>query len=321
MKSAASRSNGKKDLAHEPDLEQRIEAWRDLLAGCARKPSRKRVHALRSTTLRLRTVLEFSLEGSKDKAALRTFGKWKKAAKKLRTALQPVRDRDVYLARLKSLEEPSGKRPEGQPKLSVRAVKEAEKLERRLKRRRKAGAKDLADKFEARGKKLKRLGKKIAAATGPLLAKRAGETGEAALQIFRGLAQEHSGLDGANMHEYRKRTKRALYLAEISSDSKTRKLTAALKKIHEAAGEWHDWQMLAMEAAKVLGRRKHKDGLVPVLEAMAEKALKNAIELCLSTESELLPEVEDNSGLPPRKPVASERGRPNGEYLDATGSG
>lgn len=262
---------------------------------------------MRSTTLRLRTVLEFSLEGSEDKAASRTFGKWKKAANKLRTVLQPVRDRDVYLARLKSLEKPSGKQTEGQ--LTARALKEAEKLERRLKRKRKAGAKELADKVEVRGKKLKRLGKKLEAAMKPMAPVRAEEAGEAAAKIFAGLAGEHANLNSSNMHDYRKGLKRALYLAEISSpaDTGTGKLTAALKKIHEAAGEWHDWQMLALEAAKVLGKSKHKDGLVPVLEAMAEKALKNAIELCMSTAAELLPEAEDDSGLPPRKPVASVR--------------
>jgi hypothetical protein len=80
----------------QPEWRQRLEAWRNLLAQCARKPNRKSVHALRSLTLRLQVGLEHSLqEQAADRTASRAFQRWSKSGKKLRKALEPVRDADV----------------------------------------------------------------------------------------------------------------------------------------------------------------------------------------------------------------------------------
>lgn len=75
-----------------------VREWRNLIAQCTRKPSRKRVHGLRSFTLRLQVALERSLlEQTPEPATLRAFKRWSREGKKLRRALEPIRDADVYL--------------------------------------------------------------------------------------------------------------------------------------------------------------------------------------------------------------------------------
>ena len=112
-------------------------------------------------------------------------------------------------------------------------------------------------------------------------------TRPAAARIFAGLGGEFPDLDESNLHAYRKRLKQALYLAEISSaaDPTARRLAAALRKIRDASGEWHDWHALAEEAGRILSLHGKKGSLVPVLEARAERALDKALLLCRSTQS------------------------------------
>ncbi len=57
-------------------------------------------------------------------------------------------------------------------------------------------------------------------------------------------------------------------------------MAAAFKKIHLAAGEWHDWQAHAPEAGLVLASHAKQDRLVSVLETLAYGALQRALELC-----------------------------------------
>lgn len=76
------------------------------------------------------------LDPAQDATAAGPFRRWKKEGKKLRRALQPVRDADVCLARLNGLRETLGEAPGGKPKLSPRCLREMDKLERRLQERR-----------------------------------------------------------------------------------------------------------------------------------------------------------------------------------------
>ena len=105
-------------------------------------------------------------------------------------------------------------------------------------------------------------------------------TAGAALGLFD-LASQLPHLDAANLHAYRKRLKQALYLAETSAaaDPFAAHLAAAFRKIHLAAGEWHDWQALALEAGRFLKRDGKQEGLVSVLQVMEEKALKGLFGL------------------------------------------
>jgi CHAD domain-containing protein len=290
---------------------QQLESWRKLLAQCARKPSRRSVHALRSLTLRLQVGLEYSMrKRAANSAAARAFKQWCKDGKKLRKALEPVRDADVHLARLKSLSKTNKGASEGKKKLSPRCTREISKLEDRLRRRRKTGINKLMAAIDARGKRLNRSSKELEAALVPHMPKRGHSTAPEALRIFTKLAGELPNLDAGNLHEYRKRLKQARYLAEISAaaDPLAKRLAAAFRRINNAAGEWHDWQELARKANRFLPGHGNKDGLIPVLEALEEKALHRALVQCRRTAARFLKNVGDVRPLPPRKPVAADPG-------------
>jgi CHAD domain-containing protein len=286
MSSSSSPSGRPPALLLQPEWQRQVGVWRDFLAQCARNPSRKRVHALRSLTLRLRATLEYGLLVQPQyPTAASAFKRWNKEGKKLRRALQPVRDTDVYLAKLDGLRDTLGTAPGGKSKLTPRCLLEMKKLESRLKRRRKARVEKLMAVIEVQGKRLNRLSEKMEAALAPRMRSRAGSTAEAALQIFAGLVKDLPDLNGANLHAYRKRLKPALYLAEISAaaDPVAERLAAAFRMIHNASGEWHDWEALALEADLILGGYAKRDGLVPALEALSDRALQRALRLCRRT--------------------------------------
>ena len=305
----------------QPEWRQRLEAWRNLLAQCARKPNRKSVHALRSLTLRLQVGLEHSLqEQAADRTASRAFQRWSKGGKKLRKALEPVRDADVYMARLDSLRDTVGGASEGETPLSPRCICEIDKFENRLRRRRQAGIDKLMAVLDAQSKRLNRLSKELEAALAPQIPSSVPSTAQAALRIFAELNSELPNLSASNLHTYRKRLKPALYLAQISatSDPLAKRLATAFRQIHVAAGEWHDWQVLALEADRVLRGHGKQDGLVPVLEALEEKALHRALGQCRRSAARYVRYIDEIRALPPRKPVVAESGvQLGGENLKA----
>jgi hypothetical protein len=300
-------------VALQQEWRQRLEAWRVFLAQCGSKPSRKSVHALRALTLRLRVELEhFLQEQAEDSAAARAFQRWSKEAKKLRKALEPVRNADVYLARLESLRVPLGGVTEGGGPLNARCTREIEKLEERLRRKRLAGIDKLVAVLGEHGKRLNRLSNEIEAAFAPHMSSKDPSAAQAALGIIAGLADELPSLDATNLHEYRKRLKPALYLAEISAaaDPLAKRLAVAFRKIHDTVGEWHDWQALTQEADRVLHSHGRPDGLVPLLEEMTAKALHRALAQCRRSAARSVKNVGKIQPSQRKKPVAEERRLP-----------
>ncbi len=308
-------------MLSQPNWHQQLERWRTFIAQCARKPSRRSVHALRSLTLRLQVGIEYSLrKRAANSAAARAFQRWSKEGKKLRKALAPVRNADVHLARLNSLRNTNKGASEGKKQLSPRCIREIGKLEDQLRRQRKSGINKLIAAIDARSKRLNRLSKELEAALTPHMPSRAHSTAPEALRIFTELTSEHPKLDAENLHEYRKRLKQARYLAEISSaaDPVAKRLAAAFRRIHYAAGEWHDWQELASKADRILPSHGKEDGLIPVLESLAKKALQRTRVQCRRTAARFLKNVGDVRPMPPRKPVVADPGlRSENEYLQA----
>ena len=114
-----------------------FEAWRELLDRCALKPSRKRVHALRSATLRLESVLEFRLRDQPvHDSAVRAFRRWKKQAGKLRRALRPLRDADVCRQRFAAMRATFEQAGSSDPPKDQLWLRQIEQLEGRLEKRR-----------------------------------------------------------------------------------------------------------------------------------------------------------------------------------------
>src|ERR1700733_8453482 len=85
-------------------LHKRVAPWVELLARCGSKPTRKRVHALRVVTLRLQAELERDVSelprASHQAQAMLQFSK---QAEKLRQALGPAREIDVWIGKLHGL--------------------------------------------------------------------------------------------------------------------------------------------------------------------------------------------------------------------------
>jgi CHAD domain-containing protein len=311
-------SAGHAAISCQSEWQQKVDAWRDLLAQCAKKPSPKRVRALRTFTLRLEVALEYRLlEQAPDRSAASAFRRWSKEGKKLRRALKPVRDADVFLARLESLRDSLESAPGGELRFSPRYLRQIERLEGRLRQRREVGIEKLLTFIDAHGKRLSRSSERIEAALAARIPSVARSTAPAALRIFAELASELPDLNSANLHDYRKRLKPALYLAEISiaADPEAGRLAAAFRKIHLAAGEWHDWLTLALKAGRVLPGRAKQDDLIPVLEKLADTALERALDLSRRSAVQLLKDVEAVRPFPQRKPVASEPGWHSGVQL------
>jgi hypothetical protein len=277
-------------VSFQGEWPQPVEAWREQLVQCARKPSRRRVHALRSLTLRLRMLLEHRLQTPElEPAAARAFKRWKKEVKKLRRMLEPVRDADVYLAQLDRLRKAS-EAADGKLKLNARCRREMDKLEKQLQRRRQAGADKLMIILDARGRRLARLSQEMETALTPRMLARPDATAPAAMRIFSGLMKEFPRLDSSNLHGYRKSLKPALYLAEFSAahDPLARRLATAFRKMHLAAGEWHDWQSLTLEARRVLPAAGRPEGLLALLEGLTEESLQKALRLCRRSMAQFL---------------------------------
>jgi len=322
--------SGESQDAPPVDWRLRLEAWRELLAECSCKPSRKRVLALRSLSLRLQAQLDFAMQQQPTaSAAARAFRRWSRQTKKLRLALQPARDADVFLSRLESLGRPAGAMDNSlQP--SPLCLREIETLEFQLHRRRLAGTRKLTEFIDARRQRLNRRSREMETAIWSQIPEVTAPSRASALQVFSELAAATGSLDKTSLHDYRKRLKQALYLAEVSvaTEPVSAQLVVDLRKIHNAIGEWHDLQTLAEEAAHLLSKHEssgdqppisrdevavtiqedRKNGLISLLEARTEEALKIALERCHEAANRLSPPFEEREPSPPRKPVASVRG-------------
>jgi len=265
-----------------PNWRQQLGEWRDLLVQCARKPSRKRVHALRSLTLRLSATLRFQLvDQPQEPAALRALRRWTKEGKRLRRTLEPVRDSDVYLARLSALQGELTAPAPGKRRLTPRCQREIETLVSKLMRRRKKGIDELVATLAVQSKQLVRLSEEMEAELKLQIPLRIESTAQPALRIFAELAGELPHLGAANLHAFRKHLKRVLYLAEISAafDPEAGRLVTMFRKMHGATGDWHDWQTLALKARRILPGSKRSAGLVPMLERLANESLNRTLDL------------------------------------------
>jgi CHAD domain-containing protein len=264
---------------------QQLAAWRELLDRCARKPSRKRVHALRVATLRLCAALEHELRGQDaDAPAVRAFKRWKKEAEKLRRALRPVRDCQVQRQRLAGVQ--AGiltASPGSLPAAKDRCLGEIQILDDRQVKRCQAKSEELLAWIEGRRKRLRRRSTELEELLAPeAMACGPDSTAEAALQFFALLASAFPRLSGANLHAYRRRLKNAVYLADLSAatDPLSLRLAKTFKKMTDAAGDWHDCQMLAEEAGRALPGQGIQTGLAASLKASEKDCLRKALALC-----------------------------------------
>jgi CHAD domain-containing protein len=302
------RSNGKVNSPVKPDWQKQFEEWRELLSECGDKPTRKRVHSLRVATLRLKAEVDFWLLDQDAAIQAGDAAKiWKKHAAKLRKALSPLRDTDIQLEMLSQMRAASAGGGD-KAQLSPEWLAELKKLEDELQKQRSSAQKKLLAEIGDRGARLERSSKELqdhlAALTPTPWA--ASDRNRAIRGLIAGLATELPTLNADNLHEFRKQAKTARYLADVSakSDLYAARQATLLKKMQNAAGEWHDLQTLASKARDALGT---SNALVKVLEQEAEESLRNALELCPRMMAQLLDQSARNGvskeATPPKKPV------------------
>src|SRR5579863_7751620 len=270
-------SGRKKRTASITTMHDRLAAWSELLGLCGSKPTRKRVHALRVSTLRLQAELEREVSelphASHQAQAMLHFGK---QADKLRQALGPVREIDVWIGKLRGLRASLNKPAEYVPRSMQECLRGIDRVEDRLKKRRRAAGKKLAASIEKKKHRFARAVEELDAAPAEMRLADANGISEELVAHFARVRAEFPVLDEANLHDFRKSIKTVRYLAEMHAhaDRECARIAAQMKKLQGAIGEWHDWQALGPECRR--GNHAWSKPLAELLDTVSKETFETA---------------------------------------------
>ena len=202
-----------------------------------------------------------------------------KLAGKLRDALGSVRELDVWIGKLRTLRESLSDTTEYVPRSTRDAIREIERLEDRLTRKRDRSGLKLIAKIENRWDDLRSAARDVAKATGDRVDEVDKGRASKLLSEFGEIAAVFPVFDEGNLHDFRKRIKKVRYVAEIcGADPMCGRIAAQVKKAQDAIGEWHDWHVLAGTAAK--GKHVKDVEAVELLNSMTARTYKAAIATC-----------------------------------------
>ena len=219
------------------------------------------VHRLRTGSRRLQAMLEATLReaGPAGDVLERPARTWLRELKQVRRAAGAVRDLDVQR---KLLENWIGQRTPKQDTTTdgeaspPAEIKQAEVLDAWLKSERKHLAHGMQKQIKKRHHGLAEGQDALfTAITRISLGRpRVVRTADAvALEEFVRAADAMPLLHAENLHDFRKATKKARYLAEAGAEGAS-SVAEALKRIQDSIGEWHDWLCLGEEAQAALGQ-------------------------------------------------------------------
>lgn len=225
--------------------------------------SAERVHAFRTTSRRLQTLLEQLLpeRDRNQKKLLKMLGRIRKRA-------GLVRDLDVQLAALRSLKVPQ--EPRRKTQLMHRLIELRGKREKKL---RKMLTKDVIRELR---KRLRRGAKEART-----------ETSRDALKVARSILNQVVRPSGPIsedvLHQYRMVVKRARYAAEFApTSSEANQFIGQVKRLQDAVGNWHDWLTLTQAAAKRLGD-VNQSSLVAALYNVTGTKFRHAVTALAAT--------------------------------------
>jgi CHAD domain-containing protein len=261
-------------------LSDRISSWRELVERCGRKPTRKRVHALRVVTLRIQAEVEDELNdlprASHEAQAMVRFGK---LAEKLRDALGSVRELDVWIGKLRGLRESLSGTTLYVPRSSRETSRQLENLEHRLMRKRERAGAKLVGEIEKRQDDLLLASQHLEKATGERVDEGDVNRPSKLLGEFARIVVQFPAFDEDNLHEFRKQIKKVRYLAEIhSANPVCGSIAVQMKNAQTAIGEWHDWQVLARTAER--GKHAKHGEAAELLNSLTVEAYDAAIATC-----------------------------------------
>ncbi len=295
------------------NLHDRLDAWVELLTRCGSKPTRKQVHALRVSTLRLQAELERDLadlpHASHQAQAMLRFGK---QAEKLRQALGPTREIDVWMSKLHGLRASISQPGEYVPRSLQECLRGIDRFEERLKKNRRTAAKALVVSIEKKRGRFVKAAKNLEATTEETRLPDSSGIGKELVAHFSRVRAEYPVLNEANLHEFRKRIKTVRYLAETheGADRECARIATQMRKLQSAIGEWHDWQALAEEVRSV-----HHDWSAPLaelLDSVSKETFQAALETAQAVTARMIGEdkkpAETLSAAEPRRPVRIEIG-------------
>jgi CHAD domain-containing protein len=222
------------------------------------------VHRLRTGSRRVQAILEATLRsaGPAAHALERPARAWLRELKQVRRSAGTVRDLDVQR---KLLEDWIGQQnpkaettpaSESSPMRVPAEIEQAEVLDAWLKNERKHVAHAMQKQIRRRQQGLEKAqGAFFTAITRVPLGSSIilGSADAVALEMFVHATDAMPLLHGENLHEFRKATKKARYVAEVSAEGDS-SVANALKRIQDAIGEWHDWVCLGEEAQAALGQ-------------------------------------------------------------------
>ena len=287
---------------------------------CVHDADSDAVHLVRTSSRRLQAMLEAMLReapsvvmqqvGQPARAMLRPL-------KQIRRAAGPVRDLDVHRKLLQNwLGEGEPKRDDendspghfpdlGNDATVLRA--QAEKLDTWLKGERKHLAHGMQKQIRKRLQELPQQRSTLWTAIGriPMDTQRARRGADSvALEDFVRAADAMPTLDAENLHDFRKATKKARYVAESGAQGRSYSGVAkALKRIQDAIGEWHDWLCLAEEAKTALGEDAPE--LTAALEREVERHFTGAMDTVLTMRGRLIGEWTAMNPPPRKRPPAA----------------
>ncbi|GGG94730.1 hypothetical protein GCM10011586_07100 [Silvibacterium dinghuense] len=236
---------------------------------CAQEsePKVEAVHQVRTGTRRIEALLEAlwaamarrpaecePAAGAQERYE-EMFGRWRALLRKVRQAAAPVRDLDVHRKLLGGLIERWSAADSG-PEANLH--QQAGHLDAWLRSHRARAARPLGRRAAKWAGKLDSLvtatSEALAGLPLPAGARRRNAGARTALDAFARLSAEIELLHGENLHDFRKGAKKARYMAEADgADAYAGEVGKAIKRVQDAIGDWHDWEMLAEEAREALG--------------------------------------------------------------------
>jgi CHAD domain-containing protein len=227
------------------------------------RQSAESVHAFRTSTRRLQTLLE-QLLPERDRHQKKLL----KMLSRIRRRAGKVRDLDVQLAALRSLKVPQ--EPRRKTQLMHGLIELRGKQEKKL---RKILPKDVVRELR---KRLRRGSKEVRP-----------ETSRDALKVARAMLNEVVRPAGPVsedvLHQYRMVVKRARYAAEFAPKSpEANQFIGQLKRLQDAVGNWHDWLTLTQAATKRLGDVS-QSSLVAVLHNVTGSKFRHAVAALAAT--------------------------------------
>lgn len=224
------------------------EAFNAAVTQCVEDAAPEAVHVLRTGSRRLQATIEAMLRDDADVSLQQPAKGWLRQLKQVRRAAGTVRDLDVHR---KLLEHWTAHE-------NSTLAKQAGVLDAWFKGRRKHLASAMQKKIGKRQQELKQRQAAFLAALDsvPLNRVRVPRSADAvALEQFVRTADAMPTLDAENLHDFRKATKKARYVAESGSAGQEYSSVAkALKSIQDAIGDWHDWVCLSQEAGAALDK-------------------------------------------------------------------